>query len=161
MLQCNTCGTQFERRDLRGREPRFCSRPCKVKADTAARAARYRNDADYREHHKALCRKYHGRKTERPSAYFTPSPEYVQARTEKRRATRRRYDNGMLNPTGELREGLCEACKTYHEKLNLDHDHATGATRGWLCRSCNVALGHLKDDPARIVALLSYLKRFI
>lgn len=42
-------------------------------------------------------------------------------------------------------------------KFHLDHDHSTGAVRGILCHSCNVALGHLKEDQARIQALSEYL----
>jgi hypothetical protein len=28
-----------------------------------------------------------------------------------------------------------------------------------LCRPCNHALGHAKDDPARLPAMISYLER--
>lgn len=31
--------------------------------------------------------------------------------------------------------------------------------RGILCHHCNVALGHLKDDPKRIHNLLTYLEK--
>lgn len=41
--------------------------------------------------------------------------------------------------------------------FTLDHDHDTGEIRGVLCQRCNLALGHLKDDPKRIAGLLNYL----
>lgn len=41
--------------------------------------------------------------------------------------------------------------------LALDHDHVTGAFRGFLCHQCNAALGLLEDDPALIEGLLIYL----
>ncbi len=41
--------------------------------------------------------------------------------------------------------------------LMVDHDHETGKVRGLLCHHCNVALGHLQDDPNTIKALLDYL----
>jgi hypothetical protein len=31
-------------------------------------------------------------------------------------------------------------------RLNLDHCHARGVFRGWLCWDCNVALGKLGDS---------------
>jgi hypothetical protein len=43
--------------------------------------------------------------------------------------------------------------------MSWDHDHKTGKFRGWLCHSCNAALGLLKDDPERIAKLLNYIER--
>lgn len=42
--------------------------------------------------------------------------------------------------------------------LHLDHDHKTGQFRGWLCRACNLAIGHLKDDPLLCERAAAYLK---
>jgi hypothetical protein len=50
----------------------------------------------------------------------------------------------------------CECCGRMGE-LILDHDHTTGAFRGWLCRECNSGLGFLGDDVAGITAALLYL----
>ena len=43
--------------------------------------------------------------------------------------------------------------------LFIDHDHATGAWRGWLCRNCNVGLGMLGDCEISILQALSYLQK--
>jgi hypothetical protein len=40
---------------------------------------------------------------------------------------------------------------------HIDHDHQTGKIRGILCRHCNLALGHAKDDPKILQALIDYL----
>lgn len=53
---------------------------------------------------------------------------------------------------------VCEICGS-DGPLNIDHDHRTGAVRGSLCTSCNVALGFLRDDPERLVNALAYLTR--
>lgn len=42
-------------------------------------------------------------------------------------------------------------------RLMVDHSHQTGQTRGVLCHWCNLALGHLQDDPLVVAAALAYL----
>jgi hypothetical protein len=42
-----------------------------------------------------------------------------------------RKRRGVANPTDELRDGPCAICGT-DTALVLDHDHDTGATRGWI-----------------------------
>lgn len=61
--------------------------------------------------------------------------------------------------------GVCASCghpeiRTYKGKvknLATDHCHTTDRIRGLLCHDCNTALGLLRDDPERIVALLRYV----
>lgn len=45
-------------------------------------------------------------------------------------------------------------------RFHVDHNHTTGAVRGILCHSCNVALGHLKEDKQRIRALIDYIEAY-
>jgi len=45
-------------------------------------------------------------------------------------------------------------------QFRIDHDHVTGRLRGLLCHHCNVALGHVRDDPARLLALATYLEMY-
>jgi hypothetical protein len=53
----------------------------------------------------------------------------------------------------------CNCCGKI-DKLFIDHDHATGAWRGWLCRSCNTGIGMLPGDCEEgILQALSYLQR--
>lgn len=55
----------------------------------------------------------------------------------------------------------CECCErpAWDRALHLDHDHRTGAFRGWLCTSCNTAIGKLGDDRAGLLRALAYLYR--
>ena len=53
-------------------------------------------------------------------------------------------------------DGKCAVCES-SKRLHLDHDHATGYIRGILCQECNVALGLMKEDDARLRALSDYV----
>jgi len=60
--------------------------------------------------------------------------------------------------------GACAVCKGTEprqgkRRLCVDHDHATGAIRGLLCFSCNVAIGAAKESAARLKDLAAYLER--
>lgn len=55
---------------------------------------------------------------------------------------------------------VCEGCGRLSKySLHLDHDHATGKFRGWLCRVCNASLGALGDDLPSIMRIVAYLER--
>jgi hypothetical protein len=52
----------------------------------------------------------------------------------------------------------CELCGCEHKKIVLDHCHATGAFRGWICDPCNIALGNVKDSPELLRKMADYLE---
>jgi hypothetical protein len=54
--------------------------------------------------------------------------------------------------------GVCESCETGDHLLFVDHDHATGRFRGFLCDSCNKGIGFFKDDIRRLESAIQYLK---
>jgi len=57
---------------------------------------------------------------------------------------------------------LCESCgKPPNGVTGLvtDHCHTTYKFRGWLCTSCNLANGHLKDSPETIMKLYKYMTK--
>ena len=64
---------------------------------------------------------------------------------------------------GRPRPELCEICGRppigKWKVLHFDHDHETGAFRGWICHKCNTALGLADDDPKILLKLVEYLKR--
>lgn len=62
----------------------------------------------------------------------------------------------------EEQEGRCAICRdelVTGSATHVDHDHATGAVRGLVCRACNLMLGFAKDDPTRLRAAIAYLER--
>ncbi|MEU1443250.1 endonuclease VII domain-containing protein [Streptomyces mirabilis] len=52
--------------------------------------------------------------------------------------------------------GLCLICKERSD-LVVDHCHESGRVRGLLCRTCNLAIGLLRDDPERARSAADYL----
>lgn len=56
-------------------------------------------------------------------------------------------------------DDCCAVCGD-RKPLQVDHCHSTGKVRAMLCNSCNVALGHAKDDPERLRRLIAYLESF-
>jgi hypothetical protein len=57
--------------------------------------------------------------------------------------------------------GRCKICGTHQSELNrrfaVDHNHENGQIRSLLCNSCNVAIGHLRDDPKIVEKARKYL----
>jgi hypothetical protein len=68
---------------------------------------------------------------------------------------------GMPEPV-RLRPEACEMCGRIQKKaLHLDHDHATGKFRGWLCNQCNTGLGLLGDSITAVERAITYLRRAV
>lgn len=71
--------------------------------------------------------------------------------------------NIMLDVQG----GVCAICELpesrKHPKttdpmlLAVDHDHKTGQVRSLLCSTCNIMLGHAKDDINILAKAIQYL----
>jgi hypothetical protein len=79
------------------------------------------------------------------------------ANPEKYRSYQRKRD-GLPDPT-RSQPALCECCER-RSATHLDHDHKTGAFRGWLCGHCNRGIGQLGDDVHGIMRAMSYLTKF-
>lgn len=59
---------------------------------------------------------------------------------------------------GPIEMSACEICSVTDD-LVIDHCHDTGQFRGVLCRTCNLALGGLKENLELIKRALKYAKR--
>lgn len=55
--------------------------------------------------------------------------------------------------------GKCDLCEEPLEmkKANLDHCHASGVNRGWLCTKCNLGLGMFRDSPTLLRRAVEYI----
>jgi Recombination endonuclease VII len=108
------------------------------------------------------------------------SPEYLAMQREKYnntpehrrkvRANTIKYELGITIEEYESRReaqrksgDLCGLCKeplgNVDSTPNLDHDHETMQIREFLHRSCNMAIGLLKDSPERCRLAAEYLER--
>lgn len=75
--------------------------------------------------------------------------------------SRKRIEYGITNEQLDtlLSVERCETCGS-EEPLVIDHCHKTGLVRGMLCRTCNLALGNVKDRPETLRALANYLEKY-
>jgi hypothetical protein len=84
------------------------------------------------------------------------------AMTKERNALRKQY--GMPNAGY-----ACPICQRVESEIVgeggnagawvLDHDHATGEFRGWLCHKCNRGLGAFEDQLPRLLRAIEYLTK--
>lgn len=58
-------------------------------------------------------------------------------------------------------DGCCAICGRDDLRLNIDHDHETGAFRGLLCGHCNRGIGCLKDSPRALRNAADYIEKHL
>ena len=66
--------------------------------------------------------------------------------------------------TAPSKSKVCDCCGIDPKErtlgiLLMDHDHETGAFRGWICDLCNVGIGKLGDNLEGVMNAVNYLKR--
>lgn len=69
-----------------------------------------------------------------------------------------------FNDLWEGQSGKCAICEVdmaprgrAKNSVAVDHNHENGAVRGLLCRTCNVGIGYLNNDPDLLIAAAEYL----
>lgn len=163
-------GLSSPARTRAGRPPRYCSTLCRSRASVARR----KQLAEGLTHKVcAAC------KTDKPIDAFTEAWRSYCAECTRAQAKDRYRNSGGIervyaanlatnyNMTPEQyaakmesQEGRCAICGDKPtRRLHVDHDHKTGALRDLLCSHCNHAIGHAKEDPARLRAMIEYLER--
>jgi hypothetical protein len=124
---------------------------------TEQRREKYKKNPERWKFASRRYRKEHpDRVKEQLQRWHEKNPDYGHRRhiaQWKQRQEERVKELGRPKPTA------CECCGRKVKKICWDHDHKTGRGRGWICQSCNFALGHTGDDPVRLRQLLKYLER--
>ena len=93
---------------------------------------------------------------ERLKKNYCPQKAFAKALKGKYNMTINDYDQLLFNQGGFC--AICKGLETGHlGRFVVDHDHMTGKVRGLLCWSCNVGIGHLKDNPEILISAAYYL----
>ena len=95
---------------------------------------------------------------EKRATHYAVNRKYLSKNREKSRLWSWKA-NGIPTPTRPEPEA-CESCgRPAVKTLHVDHDHATGKFRGWLCLQCNCALGLAGDNLEGVLNLAVYLSQ--
>jgi hypothetical protein len=91
-----------------------------------------------------------------------------KVKLQQRISKRKKFTNftdELYKATLEEQGGVCAICGTDtpggRGAFHADHDHSNGQTRGVLCHSCNVGLGHFLDNADLLQAALDYLNKYL
>ncbi len=68
------------------------------------------------------------------------------------------YEYNNLLESQNSKCGICGMDQNKLKKrLHVDHNHNTGEIRGLICKSCNLAIGLIKDDISILNKMIKYL----
>lgn len=68
-----------------------------------------------------------------------------------------RYRKKLERIAGRPRPDNCEVCEK-PGVICFEHDHESGAFRGWLCTRCNSTLAYAYESPKTLRKLAAYLE---
>ncbi len=136
---CNQCGTDT---GSCHKNRRYCT-PCREQVSRVRALDRYRADPVTG--------------ISKAKAWQRANPGYRERYYAKLRA-KREAEIGPV-PRGCEICGECFGDGVHHEGPHWDHNHSTGAGRGWLCRNCNSGLGSLGDNPRILERAAEYLRK--
>jgi hypothetical protein len=81
---------------------------------------------------------------------------------QRRSYVKQAYGAAGLAAYARIRAGEpCDVCGNRpagQRGMAIDHCHRSARVRGILCKDCNLVLGWMNDDPARLRALAAYLE---
>ncbi len=86
--------------------------------------------------------------------------EVVRKNGRKRVLHRQGLTEAQYTVLLDAQDQVCAICHSHNGRRHLciDHDHKTGKVRALLCGNCNSALGHVGDNPDRLLQMAEYLK---
>ncbi len=127
--------------------------PCNDKSN----ARNAQNRELHKERYGGKYAEYRRRHVEKQKAADPQAWEESQATSRmKRRLRRYGVTPEQAGDCLDAQGGVCALCMG-DGPLELDHDHATGLFRGWLCGPCNRFLGHSHDDTSLLRRAIAYL----
>jgi len=104
-------------------------------------------------------------RSEHKKQWKIDNPKLAQEQ-ERNRFLKYKYgiDNDYYNKLLKEQENGCAICgctvdsiRVHGDFFAVDHCHNTHKVRGLLCRSCNVGIGNLNDDPVLLQIAINYL----
>ena len=146
--------TKEKRRELQRRA--YAELSPEIRTERAANQKQWVKD--HPEARKETQQRYRKRNKEeiaRANREYTNTPKV-------RQRIRNRAAETLENRAGRPKPDHCDACGGPPDKgksLHFDHCHRHGHFRGWICRECNLVLGHVDDDTNRLLKLVAYIKR--
>ena len=155
---CNHCGSPFVVKA--GRSGQYCSHPCYIAHRKARAESRTEKACTICVTVKPLTEFGAGSGPDGTHSYCSACSSEVALWSFRRRKygiTREEYDTRW-----DDQDRRCAICRTVDSGTRawaVDHDHTSGQVRGILCNPCNTGIGHLGDDPDRLLAAALYLIR--
>jgi hypothetical protein len=72
-------------------------------------------------------------------------------------ARKKYYTTKLEKLAGRKKPKRCDVCRKSGRQIDFDHCHKSGIFRGWVCRQCNIILGHAGDSSKLLRKLADYL----
>ena len=107
-----------------------------------------KNNPEYKEKQRLAKKRYREKNKN--------NPEYKERKRDSIKKSRYKLTDEQLAALKAVK--ICQNPGCNNPATCIDHCHDSIQVRGRLCHGCNVALGHLSEDPARITGLLEYIK---
>lgn len=74
--------------------------------------------------------------------------------------TETEYDDMLIAQDHKCAACGCNLTVLPNKQIHIDHDHTTNETRAILCIGCNLALGHMKENPLTLRMLANYIEKW-
>lgn len=104
-----------------------------------------------KDHHNKLVsewRKLHRERVRKTSRAW--KDKNLERARELSRKSNRKHRGATSGPIEVQGIGACDICQQEFAVLHFDHDHLTGAHRGWLCGPCNRQLGWYEKQKHKV-----------